>query len=257
MGVTRVLAVRPYARCAIHAAMLSDAPLTISLLFVATVVGMLLLVLGGAARAARAVGPGAARGVRLAGVAMAGWLALSAVLADRGFFEDFYALPPHMLLAVGPPLLAALALTASGRLDPLLAAMPPSWPVGAQAFRIVVEIVLWRLAVAGVAPEIMTFTGRNVDILVGLSAPVVAYACFVRRVWPVRVARWWNWAGIVILLNVVLHAQLSAPTRFRVFETEPATTFIGDLPFIWLPAFLVPLAWALHAVSLRQLRSRR
>jgi hypothetical protein len=257
MGVTRVLTVRWRARCAIHAAMLSDAPVAISLLFVATVVGMLVLVLWGAAHAARRVGPGAARGVRLAGVAMAGWLALAAALAERGFFEDFHALPPHMLLAIGPLLLAALALTASGRLDPLLAALPPSWPVGAQAFRIVVEIVLWRLAVAGVAPEIMTFTGRNVDILVGLTAPIVAYACFVRRAWPARVARWWNWAGILILLNVVVHAQLSAPTRFRLFETDPPTTFIGDLPYIWLPAFLVPLAWALHAVSLRQLRSRR
>jgi hypothetical protein len=107
-----------------------------------------------------------------------------------------------------------------------------------------------------VAPEIMTFTGRNVDILVGLTAPIVAYACFVRRAWPVWVARWWNWAGVVILLNVVVHAQLSAPTPFRVFDTEPPTTFIGDLPYIWLPAVLVPLAWVLHAASLRQLRSR-
>jgi len=237
--------------------MLSDAPVAVSLLFVVTVVGMLLLVLWGAMRAARRMGPGATRGVRLAGVALGGWLALTAALAERGFFEDFYALPPHMLLAVGPPLLAVLALAASGRLDPLLAALPPSWPIGAQAFRVVVEIVLWRLAVAGVAPEIMTFTGRNVDILVGLTAPIVAYACFVRRAWPARVARWWNWAGVVILLNVVVHAQLSAPTRFRLFETDPPTTFIGDLPYIWLPAFLVPLAWALHAISLRQLRSTR
>jgi hypothetical protein len=237
--------------------MLSDAPVAVSLLFVVTVVGMLLLVLWGAMRAARRVGPGATRGVRLAGVALGGWLALTAALAERGFFEDFYALPPHMLLAVGPPLLAVLALAASGRLDPLLAALPPSWPIGAQAFRVVVEIVLWRLAVAGVAPEIMTFTGRNVDILVGLTAPIVAYGCFVRRAWPARVARWWNWAGVVILLNVVVHAQLSAPTRFRLFETDPPTTFIGDLPYIWLPAALVPLAWALHAISLRQLRSTR
>jgi ABC-type multidrug transport system permease subunit len=86
---------------------------------------------------------------------------------------------------------------------------------------------------------------------------VVAYACFVRRAWPVRVARWWNWAGVLILLNVVVHAQLSAPTRFRLFDTDPPATFIGDLPFIWLPGFLVPLAWALHALSLRQLRSTR
>jgi hypothetical protein len=237
--------------------MLSDGPIAVGLLFVATVVAMLFLVLWGAARAARRVGPGAMRGVRLSGLALAGWLGLTAALADRGFFEDFYSLPPHMLLAIGPPLLVLLALTFAGRLDALLAALPRSWPVGAQAFRIVVEIVLWRLAVAGTAPEIMTFTGRNVDILVGLSAPVVAYFCFVRRAWPERVAVWWNVAGIVILLNVVVHAQLSAPTRFRLFETEPPTTFIGDLPYIWLPAFLVPLAWLLHAVSLRQLRAPR
>ena len=236
--------------------MLATAPLAIDVLFVVTVIGTLALVLGGASRAAARVSPGALRGVRVAAVAAGGWLALTAALTDHGFFDDFYALPPHMLLAVGPPLLGALALIASGRLDRLLAAMPPSWPIGVQAFRIAVEIVLWRLAVAGVAPEIMAFTGRNVDILVGLTAPIVAYFCFVRRTWPARVAWWWNWAGVLVLLNVVVHAQLSAPTRFRVFATEPATTFIGDLPYIWLPAVLVPLAWALHAASLRQLRSR-
>jgi len=178
--------------------MLTDAPLAVGLLFIATVAGMLVLVLWGAARAARRVGPGAVRGVRVAGVAV----------------------------------------------------------VAAQAFRIPVEIVLWQLAVAGALPELLTFHGRNVDILVGLTAPVVAYACFVRRAWPARVARWWNWAGIVILLNVVVHAQLSAPTPWRIFETDPPTTVIADWPYIWLPAFLVPLAWLLHAVSLRQLRSR-
>jgi hypothetical protein len=233
------------------------APPAVSLLFVAVVVAMLLLVLWGAAYAARRVGPGATRGVRVAGIALAGWLALTAGLAEHGFFLDFQALPPHMLLAVGLPLLALLALTISGRMALLLAALPKAWPVGAQAFRIVVEIVLWRLAVAGVAPEIMTFTGRNVDILVGLSAPVVAYACFVKRAWPERVAVWWNLAGIVILLNVVVHALLSTPSPFRVVLTEPPTTFIGHVPYIWLPAFLVPLAWLLHLLSLRQLRAGR
>jgi hypothetical protein len=234
--------------------MLPDAPIAVRALFVVTVVGMLLVVLWGAARAARRVTPGAVRGVRVAGLALAGWLALTVVLAARGFFLDFRSLPPHMLLGIGPPLLVILALAFSARTAPLLAALPKAWPVGAQAFRIVVEIVLWRLAAAGVAPEIMTFHGRNVDILVGLSAPLVAYYCFVRRAWPERVAVWWNWAGIVILLNVVVHAQLSTPAPFRVLVTEPPTTFIGHVPYIWLPVFLVPLAWLLHLVSLRQLR---
>jgi hypothetical protein len=237
--------------------MLTDAPVAVSLLFVAIVVGMLVLVLWGAARVAWRVSPGAVRGVRVAGVALVGWLALTAGLAERGFFDDFQSMPPRFLPLFGLPLLTLLALTFSRRVTPLLAAVPPAWPAAAQAFRIPVEIVLWRLAVAGVIPELLSFHGRNVDILVGLTAPVVAYACFVRRAWPARVAVWWNWAGIVILLNVVVHAQLSAPTPWRIFETDPPTTFIADWPYVWLPGFLVPLAWLLHAVSLRQLRSRR
>jgi len=237
--------------------MLTDAPVAVSLLFVAIVVGMLVLVLWGAALVAWQVGPGAVRGVRIAGMALVGWLALTGMLAERGFFDDFQSIPPRLVLALGPPLLTLLALTFSRRIAPLLAALPPAWPVAAQTFRIPVEIVLWQLAVAGAIPELLSFHGRNVDILIGLTAPVVAYACFVRRAWPARVAVWWNWAGIVILLNVVVHAQLSAPTPWRIFETDPPATFIADWPYIWLPAFLVPLAWLLHAVSLRQLRSRR
>jgi hypothetical protein len=236
--------------------MLTNAPVAIGLAFIAIVLGMLGLVLWGAARAARRVGPGVVQAVRVAGVALIGWLALTGVLAERGFFDDFQSLPPRMLLALGLPLLAVLALAFSPRVAALLSALPPAWPVAAQTFRVAVEIVLWQLVVAGVLPELLSFHGRNVDILVGLTAPVVACACFVRRAWPARVAVWWNWAGIVILLNVVVHAQLSAPSRWRIFETDPPTTVIADWPYIWLPAFLVPLAWLLHAVSLRQLRSR-
>jgi hypothetical protein len=237
--------------------MLTNAPPAISACFVAIVAGMLILAIWGAVRAARRAGPRALSGVRVAAIAVVGWLALTALLADRGFFDDFQSLPPRMLLAIGLPLATLLALAFSARLEPLLAALPPAWPVAAQAFRLPVELVLWQLAVAGVIPDLLSFTGRNWDILVGLTAPVVAYACFVRRAWPARVAVWWNWAGVAILLNVVVHAQLSAPTPWRRFETDPPTTFIADWPYIWLPAFLVPLAWLLHAVSLRQLGARR
>ncbi|HEY7203579.1 MAG TPA: hypothetical protein VIA61_04755, partial [Methylomirabilota bacterium] len=93
--------------------MLTSAPLGITALFVAVVVAMLVLGLAGAAWAARRVGPAARRGVRLAAVGLVGWLALMVAIAHRGFFADFQSLPPHMLLAVGPPLLAMLALVFS------------------------------------------------------------------------------------------------------------------------------------------------
>ncbi|HEX7212851.1 MAG TPA: hypothetical protein VF578_01455, partial [Methylomirabilota bacterium] len=74
--------------------MLSSAPVSITALFVAVVVAMLIGGLAGAARAARRVGPAARRGVRLAAVGLVGWLALMVAMAARGFFADFQSLPP-------------------------------------------------------------------------------------------------------------------------------------------------------------------
>ncbi len=185
------------------------------------------------------------------------WLLFLRDLAEKGFFLDFQRLPPRILLAILPSLALLLFLSLTRVMDGTLARIPPATLVYIQSFRIVVEFVLWQLVSAGVAPEIMSFHGRNFDILVGLSAPVVAYCCFTRRIWPERVALWWNVAGILVLLNTVIHAQLATPSPFRVFHTTPPNTFIAYPPYVLLPAFLVPLAWFFHAMSIRQLLMRR
>jgi hypothetical protein len=63
----------------------------------------------------------------------------------------------------------------------------------------------------------------------------------------------WNLLGIILLFNIVGIALLSAPTPFRYFMNEPANTIAATFPFILLPGFLVPLAYGLHFLSLRQL----
>ncbi len=190
-------------------------------------------------------------------LALWAWLDFVELLAGKGFFLDFQILPPRVLLAILPSLALLLFLSMTRVMDGTLARIPPATLVYLQSFRIVVEFVLWQLVSAGVAPEIMSFHGRNFDILVGLSAPVVAYCCFTRRIWPERVALWWNVAGILVLLNTVIHAQLATPSPFRVFHTSPPNTFIAYPPYVLLPAFLVPLAWFFHAMSIRQLLMRR
>jgi len=197
---------------------------------------------------------------RYAGAAMlaiTAWVAVLGFLSLQGVFGDFRSVPPRILPAVLVPLIAGFFLLRSAGARDLLARTPPQWPIYAQSFRIVMEIILWLLFVQHRVPAIMTFEGRNADILVGLTAIPVGYFCFVRRSWSPRVAWWWNVAGILILLNVVVHAQLSTPSPFRVFVTDPPVTFIGYWPYILLPGFLVPLAWLLHATSLIQLRRSR
>lgn len=216
---------------------------------------LLVLVMAGLVVAA----VGALRGrVAAAGtaVALGAWLAFTGILAGAGVFAEFSRLPPRLLIAIVLPLLTLVVLCRSAAVGRLLDDAPPAWLVHPQAFRIVMELILWQLFVAGALPVIMTFEGRNVDIVVGLTAPVIGWLCFGRRVWPPRASVWWNVAGILILLNVVVHAQLSVPTPYRRIVIDPPPTLIAYLPWIWLPAFLVPLAWGLHALGIRQLRRR-
>ena len=102
----------------------------------------------------------------------------------------------------------------------------------------------------------MTFAGGNYDILIGLSAPVVAYYCFNKKSWSPRVALLWNFAGLLLLANIVAIAILSTPYPFRHFMNEPANTIVFYFPFVWLPSVLVPFALLLHLLSIKRLMAK-
>lgn len=217
-------------------------PLAIDAVFVAQVVGLAGLL--------------AWRRPRWVGLGIAGWLMLLALLAHRGVFLES-PMPPRVALALMLPLGVGLFLLPTHGMRHYLAVTPPAWLVYTQSFRIVMELILFALAVQQRAPTLITFEGRNADIVIGLTALPVGYFAVSRRVWPRRVATVWNVVGILILANVVLHAQLAAPGPYRVFMTQPSTEFLGTFPYIWLPGFLVPLAFWLHAASLLQLKLHR
>ena len=220
--------------------------------YVALLFGLFCLaVAGGVVAGVRAVaGPATAR--RLA-VGLAVWLAATGALAASGVLARFDARPPRFLLIVVPALLFPLWLAFSGATDRLLRVTPPAWLVGGQTFRVGVEALLWLLALHGaLAPE-MTFHGRNLDIVAGLTAPLAAWACFNGGRWRPRLAVAWNVLGLLLLFNVVTVGLLSAPTPFRRLVTDPPNTIVVRFPTVWLVSLLVPLALALHLLSLRQI----
>ena len=190
------------------------------------------------------------------GVGLAIWLGMLAVLAGQGYFLNFEKMPPRLAIAGLLPLAVGLLMLPTHGMRHFLAVTPPERLVYLQSFRILMEIILWALFVQGRAPQLVTFEGRNIDILIGLTAIPVGWMVMERRAWPAWVGSAWNVAGILILANVVIHAQLALPTRFRAFVTEPSTAFLATFPYIWLPGFLVPFAFWLHAGSLVQLARR-
>ncbi|MGI9544913.1 MAG: hypothetical protein ACR2MX_16750 [Cyclobacteriaceae bacterium] len=181
------------------------------------------------------------------------WVVLISSLSFTDFFSDFSTFPPRLGPVLLLPLLAVLILTFTGRLDAILKLIPPPWLIYMQTFRVGVELMIWLLFIQNLLPIQMTFEGRNWDILVGLTAPLFGYYCFVKKRWSKAVAIIWNIAGLVLLANIVTIALLSMPTPARVFMNEPANTIVAEFPYIWLPGILVAIAYIFHILSLRQL----
>ncbi|MFI5129995.1 MAG: hypothetical protein ACHQFX_08400 [Chitinophagales bacterium] len=184
------------------------------------------------------------------------WIGLLTVLSYKGFFADFSKLPPRPALAVLIPLPFVLLFAFSKNGTQLLQSVPSHWLVYMQSFRIVVELLLLFAFLAGKLPVQMTFEGRNFDVITGLLALPVGYLLARKKSYSKKLAVAFNLIGLTLLLNILVIAVLSMPTSLRYFMNEPSNTLVAEFPFILLPGVLVPLAYGLHILSLRQLLTK-
>ena len=187
-------------------------------------------------------------------IGIGAWLLLISILALVGFFKEFSQFPPRLILTLVPPLVFILWLTIfSKNLAAILRVIPPAHLLYIQSFRIFVELLIWLLFIQTLLPIQMTFEGYNYDILTGLTAPIFAYYCFVKKKWSRQVAILWNIAGLILVFTIVTIAMLSFPTPFQYFMNEPSNRIVATFPFVYLPAVLVTIAYSMHFFSLKQL----
>lgn len=217
------------------------------LLFIGT---MIALVLGIAARyLPRRVAATTATGLLI-------WIAYAGSLGYHGVIGNPGLRPPGPFLLVFPVFLfVAMFLTRSANALRIATSIPLEWLMGLQVFRVVVELFLHQLWQQGLAPRMLTYDGANFDIVVGLSAPFVAWLYakgFIRE----RLALAWNIFGLMMLANVAVRALLSAPGLLHVLTDDIPNLAIGIFPFTFIPGFMAPLALVLHVLAIRALRAR-
>lgn len=191
--------------------------------------------------------------IYISAIIIAGWLIVTALIAFNGTLLDFTSTPPKIMIVVLPPVIAISYLANSTRVNTLIQEIPSSWLVYIQSFRVLMELVLWLLFTKNIIPVQMTFEGINYDILTGLSAPLIAYYCLSENKWPRITAILWNFAGLLLVTNIFITAFLSTPSPMRQFFNEPSNTIVAYFPFIWIPAFIVPFAYFMHILSIKQI----
>ncbi|MEQ9424694.1 MAG: hypothetical protein RJQ09_09775 [Cyclobacteriaceae bacterium] len=178
------------------------------------------------------------------------WIFLQVMLGISGFYLNFESAPPRMVFGVAPPLLAIAFILIKPQTRNYLMDIPVSSLTYLHFIRVPVEIVLWWLFLQNQVPELMTFEGRNYDILAGISAPFIAYFALGRIVKSRSAVLVWNFLGLGLVLNIVINAILSMPYPFQVQAFDQPNMAVFYFPFILLPAFIVPVVLFCHLASI-------
>ncbi len=180
-----------------------------------------------------------------------GWFVFIYLWSRLGIFSNFQLFPVNAAPVIIIPLLTILLFSFSKTVKEILPHIPQQNIIKLQVFRFYVEVLLWALFASALLPVQMTFEGRNFDVITGVTALGVAWL-ITKDKFPKIAIILWNILGLGLLINIVAIALLSMPTPFRYFMNEPANTIVTGFPISLLPAFLVPLAYMLHILSLRK-----
>ena len=183
------------------------------------------------------------------------WLTIQAVLAYKNvYISDTNSFPPKiMLIGILPTILTIIFLFTTLKGRQFIDSLPLKHLTYLNTVRIPVEIVLFWLFLSKAIPELMTFEGRNFDILAGITAPFVAYYGLTKQKLSRQIILIWNFACLGLLANIVVNALLSAPSPIQKFAFDQPNIGILNFPFSWLPTFIVPIVLFGHLASIRQL----
>lgn len=187
------------------------------------------------------------------------WLVLQSVLALIGVYSaDLKAFPPAIVLfGILPAMLAAVLPFLVPKGLAFIDNLSVSRLTYLHAVRVPVEIVLWWLFLHGAVPGLMTFEGRNFDIVAGITAPFVAFFGVTKERLGKSVILAWNIVCLGLLLNVIVHAFLSTPSPAQQIAFAQPNIAVLYFPFSLLPTVVVPIVLFAHLVSIRHLVMRR
>lgn len=182
------------------------------------------------------------------------WLAVQTFVGLSGFYTNTEVIPPRFIFLVFPPLIGIVILFFTGKGRAYIDQWNLRWATWLHIVRIPVELVLLWLFLNKKVPQLMTFEGRNLDIISGLTAPLIIWLVWRNGllVKP-KILLLWNFICVLLLMNIVINAVLSAPLPFQRFAFDQPNVAILYFPYVWLPGFIVPAVLMAHLVALRQI----
>jgi len=179
------------------------------------------------------------------GVYLTAWFSTALTFGDPANFplaDERLRLPVSLAAAFGPMLLAIVLLFTSSALHRVNAAMPSTWLIWAQTYRMAGLMFLFPHLYYGIVPAGFAIPAGIGDFLTGALAPFVARAVARQRPHAIRWAIAWNAFGVLDLIVAPLAAVLSHAQVLGLYPLSLVPLFIGP-----------PMGILAHVYSLRNL----
>jgi hypothetical protein len=187
------------------------------------------------------------------------WLAVVWGAAINGVFRGGVVPVPLTPLAIFlPVIIGAPIVLRSRRIGQVLDAMPATWLVALQVYRVLGSVFLigWAL---GAVPGIFALPAGIGDVITGLLALPAAIAVAAGTIEGRKAAIAWNIFGLLDFTVAIGLGLATSPGPLQLIVPSIPNTTAGIYPTVMIPAFAVPTSILLHVLSLRQLyrRARR
>lgn len=188
------------------------------------------------------------KSIRLLALAI-GISLVHSTLAYSGYYLNTEASPPRFALVLIPSTLFILYGLIFRRELRRKNQSQRIYGILLHSVRLPIEIVLFGLYLNQMVPELMTFAGRNYDILMGISAPLIGLLYW-KKLISKKLLVIWNFTGLILVTFILINGILSAELPFQQFAFDQPNRGISYFPFVLLPALIVPIVIWTHLLDL-------
>jgi hypothetical protein len=185
-------------------------------------------------------------------IVIAVYATLQSVLAYYDFYKAYNSFPPRLIFVVLPFIAMLIYGLLPRQVNSIIKTRNLVTSTYLHSIRILVELILYHLFLQKMVPELMTFQGRNFDILTGLTAPIIAFLYQQKKIGN-KLLLIWNFVGLSLVLFILINAILSAETPLQQFAFEQPNRAVLYFPFILLPSIIVPIVIYTHLTDILSL----
>ncbi len=177
------------------------------------------------------------------------WSIVHSLLSYQGFYLNTEAVPPRYGLVLLPLfVLFAYSLLPSIR-KRVIEKRDLKVSTFLHSIRFPIEIILFQLFIYKMIPELMTFEGKNFDIIMGITAPIIGIL-FLKNWLSEKGLLLWNVIGLFLISFILISGIFSAELPIQLFGFDQPNLAVTYFPFVLLPATVVPIVLWTHLTDI-------